>query len=144
MNPFRHSGSRPAPRGTGPRPGRTWSRWGDRPRAERLGQVGGPDTDSCQPVRIGTSAPSAQVTSKPQPENLSYFKHSNLPERHAASSALVDNDDGKPSVNDTGNGGPQKVVPSLAKGWSHHWRAGGPIPLAKLTPGGPIPLAGDM
>ncbi len=56
---------------------------------------------------------------------------------------LVDNGDGKPSVHDTGTGGPPKVVPSLANGWSHHWRRDGPIPLAKLTPDGPISLAGD-
>ncbi len=48
---------------------------------------------------------------------------------------LVDNGDDKPSINDTGTGGPRKVVPSLATGWSHptgethtqvvppHWRA---------------------
>src|SRR3546814_20998343 len=57
---------------------------------------------------------------------------------------LVDNGDGKPRVYDTGTGGPRKVVPSLANGWSHHWRRGGPMPLAKFTHGGPISVAGDM
>ena len=28
-------------------------------------------------------------------------------------------------------------------GWSHHWRTGGPITLAELDSGGPMPLAGD-
>ena len=35
------------------------------------------------------------------------------------------------------------VVPSLAQGWSHDWRKGGPITLAELLPSGPMPLAGD-
>jgi hypothetical protein len=27
-----------------------------------------------------------------------------------------------------------EVVPSLATGWSHHWRRGGPITLARTRP----------
>jgi hypothetical protein len=45
----------------------------------------------------------------------------------------VNTNGGKHSINSTGTGGPDKVVPSLASRWSHHWRTGGPIPLAKLT-----------
>ena len=32
---------------------------------------------------------------------------------------LVDNDDGKPSVNDAGTGGPPGGVPSLTRRWSY-------------------------
>src|SRR3546814_10619246 len=47
---------------------------------------------------------------------------------------LVDNGDGKPSVHDTRTGGPREVVPSLATGWSHHWRQGGPITGDEMVP----------
>src|SRR3954453_7307313 len=40
---------------------------------------------------------------------------------------------GESTVNETDEGGP-RVVPSLAAGWSHHWRWGGPTQLALNAP----------
>src|SRR5689334_24276180 len=49
----------------------------------------------------------------------------------AASGSLTDG--GESTVNETDEGGPQ-VVPSLAAGWSHHWRWAGPMLLALNAP----------
>src|SRR3954453_13113767 len=49
-----------------------------------------------------------------------------------ASSGSLSNGD-ESTLNETDEGGP-RVVPSLAAGWSHHWRWDGPMQLALNAP----------
>ena len=88
------------------------------------------------------------LPAQPQPQNFSYFEHTNLPERHAASCGSRRQrrrQAERPRHRNwrTPEGGPitgERVVPSLATRWSHptgethaqvvpsHWRATLPAP----------------
>ena len=59
------------------------------------------------------------LSGQPQPEDFSNLEHTDLPERHGRLSEPVDGNSGQCTLNRTGAGGPQKVVPSLALRWSH-------------------------
>jgi hypothetical protein len=72
------------------------------------------------------------LAGQPQPQHLSNLEHSDLPERHRRL-RLAEQDGGNSTVSETDEGGP-RVVPSLAAGWSHHWRWGGPMLLALNAP----------
>src|SRR5262249_20127864 len=71
------------------------------------------------------------LAGQPQPQHLPNLEHSDLPERHRRL-RLADRRR-QSTVNETDDGGP-RVVPSLALGWSHYWRWGGPIQLALNAP----------
>jgi hypothetical protein len=59
------------------------------------------------------------LASQPQPQNLSHLEHANLPERHRRLPNPADRYGGDGTFTGTGAGGPRKVVPSQALGWSH-------------------------